>query len=248
MKVGLNDEVLIGGFIIRGAQPKRMVLRATGPSLGAGGVRGAMEDPYLELHDGTGRIVIENDDWQSGGQAAEITATGVAPTNSAEAAVVATLAPGNYTAIVRGRNNTQGVALVEGYELDNPTTRLVNLSTRGRIGVGDEVLIGGLIVQGSAGKKVIVRALGPSLASAIPGAIADPVLEMYNGSGQLVASNDNWVSSAQQAEIVASTLPPGHPLESAIVTTLAPGNYTAIVRGLNNGTGVGLVEIYDLEP
>lgn len=248
MKVGLNDDVLIGGFIVKGSQPKRMIIRASGPSLTAGGVAGAMGDPVLELHDGTGRIIAQNDNWRTGGQAAEIIATGVAPAQPEESAVVASFAPGNYTAIVRGSNNTQGVALVEGYELDTPTTRLVNLSTRGRIGIGDEVLIGGLIVQGSTPKRVIVRALGPSLAAAVSGALADPILELHNSAGTLIASNDNWSTSAQRAEIVASTVSPANDLESAIVTTLAPGSYTAIVRGVNNTTGVGLVEVFDLEP
>ncbi len=149
---------------------------------------------------------------------------------------------------MRGVNNGKGVALVEGYELDAPTTRLINLSTRGRIGVGDEVLIGGLIVQGSDPKKVILRALGPSLAASVTGALADPVMEMYNSSGTLMASNDNWATSAQRAEIIASTVPPPNDLESAIVATLNPGSYTAIVRGVNGTSGVGLVEVYDLEP
>lgn len=248
MKVGLNDEVLIGGFIIQGSQPKKLILRAGGPSLAANGVAGAMQDPYLELHDGTGAIIAQNDDWQSGKQVAEIIASTVAPTNAKEPAIIATLQPGIYTAIVRGVNNGQGIALVEGYELDTPTTRMVNLSTRGRIGIGDEVLIGGLIVQGSSDKKVIVRALGPSLAGAVKGALADPVLEMYNSSGTLIASNDNWSTSPQSAEIIASTVPPANPAESAVVTTLAPGAYTAIVRGANGGSGIGLVEVYDLGP
>lgn len=248
MRVGLNDELLIGGFIIKGSQPKKLLLRATGPSLSAGGVAGAMQDPFLELHDSSGGVIAQNDDWKSSPQGGAIAATGVPPTEDAEAAMIATLAPGNYTAVVRGRDNTQGIALVEGYELDTPTTRLVNLSTRGRIGTGDEVLIGGLIVQGATGKKVIVRALGPSLAGSVTGALGDPVLEMYNSAGQLLASNDNWSTSPQQAEIVASTMQPARSAESAIVTTLAPGSYTAIVRGANNSSGVGLVEVYDLEP
>jgi len=248
MKVGLEDDVLIGGFIIGGSQPKRVIFRATGPSLAAAGVAGVMRDPMLELHDNTGGIIAQNDNWQAGGQAAEIAGTGVAPAQPEEAAVVATLAPGAYTAIVRGVNNDQRVALVEGYELDTPTSRLMNLSTRGRIGVGEEVLIGGLIVQGGAPKKVIVRALGPSLATSIKGPLADPVMEIYDSSGTLIASNDDWATSAQRAEIIASTVPPPNDLESAIVATLNPGSYTAIVRGVNGTSGVGLVEVYDLEP
>lgn len=248
MKVGVNDDVLIGGFIVRGSLPKKVIIRASGPSLTAGGVAGAMSDPTLELHDGTGRIIAQDDNWQTGGQSAEITATGLAPSRPEEAAVIAILPPGNYTAVVRGANNTQGVALVEGYELDTPATRLVNLSTRGRIGLGDEVLIGGLIVQGGAPKNVIVRALGPSLSASVSGAMANPILEMYNNSGTLIAANDNWATSAQRAEITASTVPPTNDLESAIVTALNPGNYTAIVRGVGGTTGVGLVEVFDLEP
>jgi len=248
LKVGLNDDVLIGGFVIRGSQPKRLIIRASGPSLAAAGVAGVMGDPVLALHDSTGGIIGQNDNWQAGGQTAEITATGLAPARLEEAAVVANLQPGAYTAIVRGANNGQGVALVEAYELDTPATRLINLSTRGRIGMGDEVLIGGLIVQGSGAKRVIVRALGPSLAASVSGALADPVMEMYNSAGILIASNDNWATSGQRAEIIASTVPPSNDLESAIVATLNPGSYTAIVRGVNGTSGVGLVEVYDLEP
>ncbi len=248
LKVGLGDDALIGGFIIKGSQPKKMILRAIGPSLSASGLAGAMQDPILELHDGSGRTIAQNDNWQTGGQAAEITASGVAPSRSEESAVVATLSPGNYTAIVRGVNNTQGIALVEGYELDTPATRLVNLSTRGRIGTGDEVLIGGLIVRGGLPKKVIVRALGPSLSGSVPGALADPTLEMYDSSGTLIAANDNWSTSPQRAEIIASTVPPSNSLESAVVVSIPPGAYTAIVRGVNDTSGVGLVEVYDLEP
>ena len=247
MKVGLNDDVLIAGFIVKGSQSKRMILRATGPSL-AGSVAGTLGNPSLELHDSTGRILAMNDNWQSGQQAAEITATGVAPTSSLEPALVAILPPGSYTAIVRGANRAQGVALVEGYELDMNATRLVNLSTRGRIGVGEDVLIGGLIVRGTVGKRVIVRAIGPSLAGSVAGALANPSLEMYDSSGNQIAANDDWETSAQRSAIIASTVAPSHSNESAIITTLAPGGYTAIVRGVNNGTGVGLVEVYDLEP
>lgn len=248
MNVGVGDDVLIGGFIIKGSSPKKMIIRATGPSLAAGGVNGALQDPVLELHDSSGRTIAQNDNWQTGGQAAEITASGIAPSRPEESAIVATLAAGNYTAIVRGVNNTQGIALVEGYELDTPTTRLVNLSTRGRIGLDDQVLIGGLIVQGGAAKKVIVRAIGPSLSGSVPGAMADPTLEMFNSSGTMIAANDNWSTSPQRSDIVASTVPPSNPMESAVVISLTPGAYTAIVRGVNSTTGVGLVEVYDLDP
>ena len=248
MRVGVGDGVLIAGFIIQGADAKKLILRATGPSLAAAGVSGALQDPVLEVYDVAGNLVAQNDDWQTGGQAAEITATGVAPTNVSESALVLTLQPGTYTAMVHGRYNGTGVALVEAYELTAPATKLANLSTRGFIGTGDEVLIGGLIVQGTGVKKIIIRAIGPSLRGSIASALSDPTLEVYDGAGQLIASNDNWTSSAQQNEIIASTVPPTNPLESAAVLTLSPGNYTAIVRGVNNTTGIGVVEVYDLGP
>ena len=249
--MGVDDDVLIGGFIVRGHVPKRMILRAIGPSLTGAGVIGAMANPTLELHDSTGATIATNDNWQTSAQASEISASGLAPRNPLESAIVATLQPGSYTAIVRGVNNTTGIALVEGYELDSTATRLVNVSTRGRVGVGDEVLIGGFIVTGSESKTVIVRALGPSLgtgAHPLAGALANPFLELHDGSGNLLSSDDDWVNSPQHAAIVASGLAPPSSLESAILATLSPGNYTAIVHGVNNATGIGLVEVYDLDP
>jgi hypothetical protein len=251
IKVGVNENVLIGGFIIKGTEPKKLILRAIGPSLAAMGVANAMTDPTLELHDSTSAVIAANNDWWLSPQVVEIQQSGVAPGNTAESAIIATLAPGSYTAVVSGYGGGQGVALVEVYELDGNATRLVNISTRGRVGVGDEAMIGGLIVQGSAAKKVIVRALGPSLGggpSPIAGVLADPVLELHDGSGTLIAGNDDWANSPQASEIIQSTVPPTNNLESAVVATLGPGNYTAVVRGVNNTTGVGLVEVYDLDP
>ncbi|HEX7517842.1 MAG TPA: matrixin family metalloprotease [Chthoniobacterales bacterium] len=250
IKIGLGDDVLIGGFIISGTQSKKVILRAIGPSLTASGVANVLADPVLELHD-SGGVIGFNDDWQSGSQAGEITASGFAPNNPRESAIIATLSPGNYTAVVSGYGNGQGVGLVEAYELDANATRLVNISTRGRVGLSDDVMIGGLIVQGGNVKRVIVRALGPSLATGpnpIAGALADPILELRDGSGVLMALNDNWINSPQYAEIVATTVPPPNTMESAIIAICGPGNYTAIVRGVNNTSGVGLVEVYDLDP
>ena len=244
---GTDNDVLIGGFILKGTQPKQLLLRAIGPSLAQYGVQQTLQDPVLELHDSAGNIIMQNDDWQTGGQASAIQATGKAPSDPNEAALIATLNPGTYTAIVRGLNNTQGVALVEGYELDAPSTRLVNVSTRGQIGTADQVLIGGFIVQSGTGKNVIVRALGASLASFLSGVLPDPVLDLYDSNGTLISSNDNWQSSPQAAAISASGQAPSSALDSAIMTTLAPGNYTAIVHGVNNATGIGMVEVYDLE-
>jgi Matrixin len=250
IKVGVGDNVLIGGFIINGTQSKKVILRAIGPSLAASGVANALVDPVLDLHD-SGGVIGSNDDWQAGSQAGEIAASGLAPSDPHESAIIATLSPGSYTAVVSGSGNGQGIGLVEVYELDANGTRLVNISTRGLVGLSDEAMIGGFIVQGGNGKRVIARALGPSLATGpnpVAGALADPVLELRDSSGALVASNDNWISSPQYAEIVASTVPPPNTMESAIIATCGPGSYTAIVQGVNNTSGVGLVEVYDLDP
>jgi hypothetical protein len=246
MRVGLGDDVAIGGFVIGGTQSKRVLLRAIGPSLSSSGVAGALQDPTLDLKDSTGKTVAQNDNWQSGGQVAEVTATGRAPSHPAESALIAMLPPGGYTVILRGANSGQGVALIEGYELDG-TSRLVNLSTRGRVGTGDDVMIGGLIVDGGSGKRVVIRAVGPSLAGAVTGALPDPTMILFNSNGQAVASSDNWNDSPQRTEILGAGLSPSHGLESAIYTTLAPGGYTAIVRGVNGTTGVGLIEVFDVE-
>jgi hypothetical protein len=250
MKVGTGQNVLIGGFIIKGTQSKTLVLRAIGPSLTASGVTGVLADPVLEVHDSTGGVIASNDDWRDGQQASQIQQAGLAPADSLESAVLVTLAPGNYTAVVSGYGNTSGNGLVEAYEMDSNATRLVNISTRGRVGTANEPMIGGLIAQGGA-KKVIIRALGPSLGTgpnAITGALADPVLELRDGSGNLLAVNDDWANSSQVSEILASTIPPVNSLESAIVATLGGGNYTAIVRGVDGTSGVALVEVFDLDP
>lgn len=251
LKIGVSENVLIGGFIIRGTQPKKLVLRAIGPSLTAWGVAGAIADPVLELHDSSGGVIATNNDWQTGGQTAEVQTSGMAPGNSAESALVVTLSPGNYTVVVSGVGGGQGIGLVEAYEFDGNTTRFINISTRGLVGTADEPMIGGFIVQGGAAKRVIVRALGPSLAggpSPVGNALADPFLELHDGNGNALAVNDDWSNGSQTAEIVATGLPPVNNSESAIVRTLGPGNYTAVVRGMNNTVGVGLVEVYDLDP
>lgn len=250
MRVGDGQDVLIGGFIIKGTQSKTLVLRAIGPSLAASGLTDVLADPVLEVHDSAGGVVASNDDWMDGQQASQIQQSGLAPTDSFESAVMVTLPPGNYTAVVNGYSSSTGNGLVEAYEMDSTATRLVNISTRGRVGGVDEPMIGGLIAQGGP-KKVIIRALGPSLGvgpNAITDALADPVLELRDGSGNLLAVNDDWDNSAQVAEIVASTIPPVNPKESAIVATLGGGNYTAIVRGVDGTSGIALVEVFDLDP
>jgi uncharacterized protein (DUF1800 family) len=247
MVVETGDNVLIAGFIVYGTGKKTVAVRAIGPSLP---VAGKLSDPILELHDATGALVAMNDNWRTSQQDAIINA-GLAPGSDLDSALIATLDTGNYTAIVRGANNATGVALVEVYDLDGgtSTTRLGNLSTRGHVLTGDNVMIGGFIVRGDVPKKVIVRVKGPSLSlGGVPlsGRLQDPMLELHDGNGALISQNDNWRSS-QQAEIQASTLEPTDDLEPAIIATLNPGNYTAVARGTGTTTGIALVEMYDLD-
>ena len=245
-RVQTGDDVLIGGFIITGGGTKRVVLRGIGPSLAAAGVPGVLADPVLELHKPDGKVVT-NDDWPTA--RADVQTTGIPPSNIKESAIVADLVAGNYTLILRGKNNTSGIGLVEVYDLDTTAaTELTNISSRGLVGSGNNVLIGGIIVgpSGSPGSRMLVRAIGPSLARfGINNPLLDPTLELHNKDGVLVASNDNW-KDTQQATIQATQAPPSDTRESALVFTAAPGNYTAIVRGRNDGTGVSLVEVYNL--
>jgi hypothetical protein len=240
--VETGNNVLIGGVIVTGTQPKKIIVRAIGPSLPLVGV---LADPVLELRDSSGALIRSNDNWRSD-QEAEIIATGIPPSNDLESAIVATLPANNsaYTAIMRGVNNGTGIGVVEAYDLDRTVdSKLANISTRGFVQTGDNVLIGGLIVVGQNPLRVIVRAIGPSLS--ITGKLADPTLELRDGNGALIRANDNWRSD-QEAEIIATGIPPTNDLESAIVQNVAPGNYTAIVRGVNGTTGIALVEVYAL--
>ena len=217
-------------------------MRAIGPSLTLAGV---LANPILELHGPGGFSTIANDDWRSD-QETEIMATTIPPTNDLESAIVASLPSNNsaYTAIVRGVNDGTGIGVVEAYDLDRTVdSKLANISTRGLVQTGDNVLIGGFIIVGQDPLRVIVRAIGPSLG--VTGALADPTLELRDSDGVLIDSNDNWRSD-QETEIMATTIPPSNDLESAIVRDLVPGTYTAVVRGVNNATGVGLVEAFSL--
>ena len=239
--VETGDNVLIGGFIVTGSHSKEVLLRAIGPSLA---LDGKLANPVLELHDASGAVITTNDDWQTNTNEQEIVDTGLAPTDPLESALLVTLDPGAYTAIVSGANNGTGIGLVEAYDLDRTTdARLANISTRGFVQTGDNVMIGGFIILGSEDEYVIVRAIGPSLPLA--DTLADPLLELHNADGSILATNDNW-RDTQEAEIEATGIPPVNDAESAIVSTLAPGNYTAIVRGVGETTGVALVEAYGL--
>jgi hypothetical protein len=242
--VQTGENVAIGGFIIDGIIPKKVALRALGPSLSAAGVTGVLRDPYLQLIDSTGSIIASNDGWSVPGE--EVSAYGLAPKNAKEAALVTTLSPGSYSAVVSGVGLSSGVGLFELYDLTPDAGRVANISTRGRVETGDEVMIGGFILSSQIPNKVIVRAIGPSLASlGVKGVLADPVLELYDSYGTLLESNDNW-RSTQEMEIQATSIPPTDNREAALVITLAPGAYSTIVRGANSGTGVALVEVYAL--
>jgi hypothetical protein len=243
--VQTGEDVVIGGFIIKGTAPKTILLRAMGPSLAAYHVPGVLQDPMLELHDETGTLIGSNNNWGDV-QRTQIQQTGYAPADPREAAYLTTLAPCAYTVIVRGNNNTTGVALVEVYDLSLTSfSALCNISTRAFVGSGDYVAIAGVIVA-EASKQVIVRGIGPSLtAYGITNPLADPMLELHNANGTMIAANDNWADT-ERAAVMATGLAPSDYREAAIIAFLAQGNYTAILKGKNNSTGVGLVECYTL--
>jgi hypothetical protein len=250
MRVQTGDGVGIGGFIITGTAPKHVLLRAIGPSLTQSGVPNALADPVMELHGPGAFVTITNDNWTDDSvQAAAILATGIAPTNNLESAIDATLNPGAYTAIVRGKNNSSGVALVEVYDLSQAVlAKLANISTRAFVSTGDNIVIAGFVLGGNNGDdRIAIRGLGPSLAAfGVPNVLADPTLELRDGNGALAASNNDWQDNpAQMAELITAGLAPTNPLESAIASTLSPGLYTALLAGLNNGAGIGVVEVYD---
>lgn len=240
-----GENVSVAGFIITGNEPKKVLVRGIGPSLT--GITPVLADPVLELHGPDGTRITSNDNWKDSQQAA-IEESTIAPTKDLEAAIIATLAPGAYTAILSGKNGTGGIGLVELYDLDATSdSQFLNLSSRGFVQSGSRVMIGGIIVGvGTNAENVIIRALGPSLsAQGVTNFLADPVLQLIDSNGTLLRSNDNWRDNAsQQAGIQASDLAPTNDLESAIIASLAPGAYTAIVSGRENTSGVALIEVY----
>jgi len=254
LQIGSGDDALIGGFIVLGDAPKRLMIRAIGPSLSGVGVTNALSNPTLELHDGTGALIASNDNWQYAPNKRDIVSSGLAPTDPNESAILTTLSAASsgsaYTAVMRSVGGTSGVGLVEVYDLDSgPGSSLLNISTRGNVQTGDNVMIGGFIVAGNGSQRVLVRAIGPSLAAfGVADSLADPLLELHNGDGDLIDSNDNWMDNPEEAEIEATMIAPTDPKESAVLQTLAPGAYTAIVQGAGGTTGTGLVEVYVLPP
>ena len=253
--VGIGDNVLISGFIVTGTEDKKVILRGLGPSLP---VAGALADPTLELHDVT-HTLVSNDNWVDSPNKQAIIDSTIPPTNDLESAIVATVAAkpaaqggAGYTGVLAGKNGSTGIGLIEIYDLATASnSKLANISTRGFVGTGNDVLIGGFIPGPSdrTSSKVLIRGLGPSLAAQnVSGVLLDPVLELHNANGSTIIANDSWRDAPNLAEIVATGIPPTDDREAAIVITLAPSNsgYTALIRGANNTTGVALVEVYDL--
>ena len=250
LRVENGENVMIGGFIITGTAPKKVAVRAVGPSLTQAGIPGALSDPILELHSSSGELVARNDNWRERRETEDdCRAYGIGLQDDRESAIIASLAPGTYTAVVNGQNGVAGTALVEVYDLDPAAdSKLANISTRGLVLSAENVMIGGFILGGDGdGTKVLVRALGPSLARAgIRNALANPALELHDGNGAILRTNDNWGDS-QETEIRNTGMAPTNEFESAIVETLPAGAYTAVVNGKANGTGVGLIEVFNLE-
>lgn len=248
LRVGGGQAVGIGGFIVTGAVPKKVILRAIGPSLSAFGLANALADPVLELHGGAqDKLIAANDNWSDDPAASELGAMGMTPVDARESATLVTLSPSHYTAVVGGKNGSAGTALVEMYDVGPVAdSQFGNVSTLGFVGTGDDALIGGFVVAGPGSAKVVVRAVGPSLTfSGVQNAIQDPTLAVHDGNGN-VTSNDDW-QTAVNGEPIPVVLQPRDPRESAIQMSLSPGSYTAIVRGKGNTTGAALVEAYNLQ-
>jgi hypothetical protein len=249
MRVEAGDNVLIAGFIVQGTEPKRIIIRGIGPSLAAFGVADPLQDPTLALNAVGGDIVAANDNWPDNANAGEIVTSGLAPLNPAESTLLLSVAPGSYTAVLRGKGGSTGIGLIEVYDLDaNGTASVVNISTRGFVLTGENVMIGGLIVTGDNPSTLVLRGIAPSLAAfGVPNVLADPLLELHDGNGALIQANNNW-RDTQEAVLQSTGLAPTNDLESAILVPVAPGNYTAVLKGADGGTGNGLLEVYKLSP
>lgn len=246
MNVGTDPDELVAGFIVTGDVPKKAIIRALGPSITVNGqpLAGTLQDPTLELHGSDGKLIRSNNDWKIG-QHDAVAATGIAPTDDRESAIVETLQPGSYTAIVRGTKNSTGIGVVEVYDLEGTTdAEMAQISTRGNVLTGDDVMIGGFILSGGSTANVLVRAIGPELANnGVADPLLDPTLKVYNSNGTVIGANDNWRSTQEQA-ITDTGVAPKDDREPAVVKNLTPDSYTAVVSGKQGATGVALVEVY----
>jgi len=252
MQVLTGNDVMIAGFIVGGSTNKTVVVSVAGPSLVPFGINNALLNPTLRLVRSDSSVIATNDDWQAQNVPADvaaITASGFQPNHAQEPAIIATLPPGAYTAIVEGAGNTTGVGLVGVFEVDHPETPLINISTRGQVQSGNDVMIAGFIVQGDGAQRVVINVAGPSLVPfGITNALGNPKLTIVRGSDStVIAANDDWQTQSvpgDVAEIQATGFQPNHPLEPALILTLQPGAYTAIVEGVGGTTGVGLVGVF----
>lgn len=244
-----GEKALIGGFIVSGSAPKTVALRLLGPSLSQSGVGGVLADPVLTLYNSAGAVIATNDNWQTDPAAAALTADGLAPANPAEAATIQTLSPGNYTIVGAGKGAAAGIGLVEAYDIStSAASRLANISTRGFVQNDENVLISGFIVGDVANATVIIRALGPSLPAYVDEPLGNPALAVYDGNGTLIGSNDDWRNDPGKIDIIKNGLAPASDLESATLLHPPAGAYTAVVNGVDNSVGIGLVEVFDLDP
>jgi len=253
LRVDIGDKVMIGGFIITGNTSKDVVVRGLGPSLVNSNVPAAavLNNPFLELHGPNGSLITSNDDWINSPQRSQFEGTVFQPTDNRESVILATLQPGNYTAILSGVGQTTGIGLVEVYDKNQATdSALANISTRGFVQVGDNVMIGGFTLGGNPNNtRIAVRGIGPSLASSgLGNLLADPTLQLRNANGTIMISNDDWTDDPASAALLsANGLALQNPKESGIFTTLPPGTFTAILAGKNGGVGIGLIEIYNVK-
>ena len=245
-----GDNVGFGGFIVRGSAPKRVLIRGIGPSLKSGDqpLQGRLADPIVDLRAADGSVLAENDNWRNSPDQQQIQDTGIAPSNDSESAILRTLAPGTYTAVLRGVNANQGIGVVEIYDLE-PTSgsELANLAARAFVSTGDNILIGGVILNGVTPKRVLLRGIGPSLSGSLPNALANPTMELVNGNGDRLGQNDNWRDASNASEIEGTGIAPSNDSESAILMSLSAGPYTAVLSGVENGTGNAVVEAYRLD-
>ena len=249
-RVQRDERALIGGFIIDGALPVRVIIRGIGTSLTKGDspLAGRLLNPALELRGASGELITENDDWRASPQADQIRTTGLAPREHKEAAIVATLEPGAYTSILRGSGETEGIGVIEIYDLQTSAdAKLSNLASRAFVSTGDNILIGGLIIQGGPPQPVLLRAIGTSLAGTVPQELQDPTIELVDAQGMKLGENNDWKDSSDAAAIQGSGAAPTSDKEAAILVSLSAGPYTATMRGANGSTGTGVVEIYRLD-